>query len=160
MGGGAVRFPFLCKTIKRSMVDKSLVENVVNEHLTNSSLFLVSVKVSKNNVVIVTIDGDEGVKVNDCIELSRFIESKLDRNKEDFELTITSFGLEEYFTLQRQYKKNIGENVEVVLLDDTKINGVLSKCEDDKIEITNKRQKSQLSISFNEIKKTRMIINF
>ena len=79
------------------MIDKNLVENITNEakqSLQRDDIFVVQIKVSKNNVIEVSIDGDNGVKVEDCIELSRYIDKHLDRDKEDFELTVMSFGLD------------------------------------------------------------------
>ncbi len=143
------------------MVDKKKIELLANEYLLNKEIFLVNVKVSKNNVIVVTIDGDIGVKVDDCIELSRFIESKMNRDIEDYELTVTSFGLEQYFTMKRQYKKNIGENIEVIDTDKQKIYGVLKSVDERGItlENKNKNKKEDIVIDFDDIDKSRVVIN-
>ncbi len=145
-----------------NMIDKKVVESIVNECLIDSDLFLVGVKVSKNNVITVTIDGDNGVIVDDCIEISRKINTELDRDKEDYELTVTSFGLGEYFTLPRQYKKNLSQQVEVVLNEGEKVIGVLDAVNDESIVIKYKEKKQEHSteIAFSDIKKTKVVISF
>lgn len=140
------------------MIDGKKIELLANEYLQNKDIFLVSVKVSKDNVVVVCIDGDNGVNVDDCVELSRYIESKVDRDIEDYELTVTSFGLEQYFTMQRQYKKNVGENIEVVTTDNEKINGILKAVNEDAITLENKKKQEDIVIGFDNINKSRVLI--
>lgn len=158
--GNGQKFPLFCSTF--NMIDKKVVESIVNECLIGSDLFLVGVKVSKNNVITVTIDGDNGVVVDDCIDISRKINSELDRDKEDYELTVTSFGLGEYFTLPRQYKKNLSQQVEVVLNEGEKVIGVLSEVNDEYIVVKykEKKQEHSITIAFNDIKKTKVVISF
>lgn len=73
------------------MIAKEIIEAIAREHLENTPLELVKVKVTKDNDIDVTITReDAGVTIDDCVELSRFIESKLDRDKEDFSLTVGS----------------------------------------------------------------------
>lgn len=140
------------------MIDGKKIELLANEYLQNKDVFLVGVKISKDNVVVVCIDGDNGVNVDDCVELSRYIESKMDRNVEDYELTVTSFGLEQYFTMQRQYKKNVGENIEVVTTNNEKINGILKAVNEDAITLENKKKHEDIVIGFDDITKSRVLI--
>lgn len=145
------------------MIDKNLVENITNEaiqSLQRDDIFVVQIKVSKNNVIEVSIDGDNGVKVEDCIELSRYIDKHLDRDKEDFELTVMSFGLEEYFTMKRQFNKNIGRDIELIDKDGEKHNGVLADVDEKGIVLTTKKDKQGKSFSFEDIDKAKVIINF
>lgn len=145
------------------MIDKNLVENITNEaiqSLQRDDIFVVQIKVSKNNVIEVSIDGDNGVKVEDCIELSRYIDKHLDRDKEDFELTVMSFGLEEYFTMKRQFNKNIGQDIELIDKEGEKHNGVLADVDEKGIILTTKKDKNGKSFSFEDIDKAKVIINF
>lgn len=145
------------------MIDKNLVENITNEaiqSLQRDDIFVVQIKVSKNNVIEVSIDGDNGVKVEDCIELSRYIDKHLDRDKEDFELTVMSFGLEEYFTMKRQFNKNIGQDIELIDKEGEKHNGVLADVDEKGIVLTTKKDKNGKSFSFEDIDKAKVIINF
>ena len=83
------------------MIDKKIVEDIVKEVFVGKDLFLVSIKITKNNVITITIDGDNGVKISDCVNVSKYVEKTLENNtEENFELNVTSFGLEEYFTLE------------------------------------------------------------
>ncbi len=141
------------------MIDSKLVENIVNEYLEGREIFLVGVKVSKNNIITVTIDSDSKVVVENCIEVSKYIEKNLNRDEEDFELTVTSFGLGEYFVMERQYKKNIGQNIEVVLDDGSKENGILTEVSDGKILITQKKKIEPVIIELITVKKSRVVIS-
>jgi ribosome maturation factor RimP len=87
-----------------------LLKNVLDE---NPSLFLIDLSIDKDNRIRVIIDGDEGVKVEDCIMVSRAIEHNLDREEEDFSLEVLSAGVSEPLTLVRQYKKNLGRKLAV-----------------------------------------------
>lgn len=109
------------------MIDKVKIGEIVAEVLGDGALFLVDVKVSRDNRIEVFIDGDEGVKIQDCIDLSRKVESQLDREEEDFELSVLSWGLGEPLKLKGQYVKNIGKKVELVLLSGEVIEGVLKE---------------------------------
>ncbi|MEM7187201.1 MAG: ribosome assembly cofactor RimP [Bacteroidota bacterium] len=87
-----------------------LLENVLEE---NPALFLIDLSIDKENRIKVIIDGDEGVKVEDCIMVSRAIEHNLDREEEDFSLEVLSAGVSEPLKLVRQYKKNLGRKLAV-----------------------------------------------
>ena len=74
------------------MIDRNIVSGIVNEWLEDKEYFLVDVSVSPDDKIVVEIDHAEGVWIDDCVELSRFIESKLDREEEDYELEVGSAG--------------------------------------------------------------------
>ena len=85
----------------------------------NPSLFLIDLDISSANHIKVIIDGDEGVKVEDCILVSRAIEGELDREEEDFSLEVLSAGVSEPLKLVRQYKKNLGRSLKVKTAEET-----------------------------------------
>jgi ribosome maturation factor RimP len=87
-----------------------LLEKALEE---NPSLFLISLSITGDNQIKVVIDGDKGVSVQDCIDVSRAIEHNLDREAEDFSLEVLSAGVSEPLTLVRQYQKNIGRDLKV-----------------------------------------------
>jgi ribosome maturation factor RimP len=89
---------------------KQLLQDVLDEH---PALFLIDLSISENNQIKVIIDGDEGVKVEDCMAVSRGIEHNLDREEKDFSLEVLSAGVSEPLTLFRQYKKNIGRKLNI-----------------------------------------------
>jgi len=94
--------------LKQKITD--LLEEAMGE---NPTLFLISLDIQGNNEIKVVIDGDAGVKVEDCIAVSRKVEHNLDREEEDFSLEVMSAGATSPLTLPRQYKKNVGRQLAV-----------------------------------------------
>lgn len=93
---------------------KDKVELLLNKALQeNPSLFLVNLTIGADNSIKVVLDGDEGVSLQDCVDVSRAIEHNLDREEEDFSLEVTSAGATSPLTLPRQYNKNIGRKLQV-----------------------------------------------
>ncbi|WP_421807990.1 ribosome assembly cofactor RimP [Flagellimonas sp.] len=93
---------------------KDKVELLLNKALQeNPSLFLVNLTIGADNSIKVVLDGDEGVSLQDCMDVSRAIEHNLDREEEDFSLEVTSAGATSPLTLPRQYNKNIGRKLQV-----------------------------------------------
>lgn len=146
------------------MIDKVKISEIVEEFLTDEKLFLVDVKVSRDNRIEVFIDGDDGVKIQDCIDLSRNLESRFDREEEDFELSVLSWGLGEPLKLKRQYVKNIGQKVEAVCVSGECIEGVLKEvCESGlSIEVTKGKGKKMTvetaDVAFENLKTIKVII--
>ena len=116
---------------------KHLIEPVLTEH----HLFLVELKISKDNVIEVFVDALEGVNIQTCIAVSREIESSLNRDGEDFELTVSSAGLGYPFKVEQQYQKNLGKSVEIKLNDHTKLNGILLRFTPEEIVIEQEEKK-------------------
>ena len=153
------------------MIDKVLIAGIVNEKLTEDQ-FLVDVTISSSNVIHVMVDSDSVISINQIVEISRYIEDKLDREVEDFELSVFSAGLSEPFSLLRQYKKNLGTEIEVLLTNGQKFIGLMTKADDQGIdlEVTTK-EKSEGSkkkelitrvhpIGYSEIKEAKKILKF
>jgi ribosome maturation factor RimP len=116
------------------MIKQELIENLVSEALTEE-YFIVQVTVKKGNVIDVVIDGDNGVAIQKCVEISRQIEQNLDRETEDFELTVSSAGLSNPFLVYRQYLKNIGKEVEVKTGIEKPITGNLIQVDQDGFDL-------------------------
>ncbi|MBT8255640.1 MAG: ribosome assembly cofactor RimP [Bacteroidia bacterium] len=108
-----------------------LLQHALDE---NPSLFLIDLTITENNQIRVTIDGDEGVKVEDCIAISRAIEHNLDRDNEDFSLEVLSAGVSEPLTLKRQYKKNLGRKLSLKTGNE-KLEGKLTQVDDEGITL-------------------------
>ena len=147
------------------------IEEFVKDYLSGSKeLFLVDIKIAPGNKVTVLLDGDKGVTIDDCTVLNKalykFIEEKEVFGAANFSLEVSSFGVDRPLQLLRQYKKNIGRNVEVVLNDGTKQEGTLTEVNDDEIKIEqktgkgNKMTKQTTTILFNQIKHTTVLITF
>jgi len=98
-------------------------------------VFVTGIRIGSDNQINLFIDGDNGVTIKDCVELSRLIEGILDRNKDDFALDVSSHGAATPLILPRQYTKHIGRNFEIKLIDDTKLEGTLISCDNEEIKI-------------------------
>ena len=96
-------------------------------------LFLIDFELSLGNKVNVTIDGDNGVTVDDCVQLSRSLENNLDRDREDFSLEVSSAGANTPLVHRRQYVKNIGRILNLVTCDNEKYEAVLKDVSDQNI---------------------------
>jgi len=153
------------------MIDKVKIAALVNEKLTEDQ-FLVEVTVSSSNVIHIMVDSDQGISINQIVELSRYVENNLDREAEDFELSVFSAGLSEPFRLFRQYKKNEGTEIDVLLTDGQKFAGLLLKADElgidlevttkEKIEGTKKKELVTKVHHFDypEIKETKKVLKF
>ena len=107
------------------MIEKIKILELVQGALEGTDKYLVNLKVTPDNRIYVDIDGDNGVNIDDCIELSRAVESQLDRDEEDFELNVSSAGADSPLKLTRQYVKNVGRDLEVVMFDGKEAEGTL-----------------------------------
>ena len=108
------------------MIDVKLVENIVEDYLINKpDVFLVDVKISPKNEIVVELDSFTGLGIDDCIALNKEVESKLDREVEDYELEVGSAGLTSPFKITKQYEKYRNKPVEVLLKDGKKYEGLL-----------------------------------
>ena len=118
------------------MIPESKIKQLVEARIEGTKLFVVAISVSSSNKINVLIDGYDGVSVNDCIDVSRGVEHNLDREDQDFELEVSSAGLDMPFSVFEQYKKNLGRQVKVYTNDGRKHEGELIHVDDEKIEIT------------------------
>ena len=107
------------------MISEQLIKDLTTQHLEGTDRFAVSVAVRSDNRIRIFIDSDTRVLIEHCIELSKFIESQLNREIEDFELNVSSSGLDQPYKLSRQYIKNTGREVSVLQKDNSKIEGTL-----------------------------------
>ena len=97
-----------------SIITYENIQNIVSSFIEGTDMFIVEIALSKSNNITVSIDSPQGVDIDTCVELSRYIEQHLDREQEDFELTVASAGLSEPFKVHKQYLKNIGKLVQVL----------------------------------------------
>lgn len=153
------------------MISSSEIESKANEYFKGTDLFLVDVSVSSTNNIHVAFDKMEGaISIEDCIALNRFIEQNFDRDHEDYQLNVSSPGLNEPFKNLNQYKKHIGQQVKIKTNDQKEIKGELRKVDDENIQIFS-RNKQKVDgkrkwveelkeIDFNNIKETKVVISF
>ena len=146
------------------MIDKLFVLDVIDKSLAGTDKFLVDLKISTDNRINVAIDGDNGITIDDCIELSRTIENNLDRDVEDFELNVASAGLDQPLKLRRQYKKNIGQDLTVTTFGGETFEGHLADANDDYITLKLPGKKNThtgpIQINYPDIKTATIVIKF
>ena len=157
------------------MIDKKKVRELVEERMSelDNGLFIVELSVSSNNVIQVELDKHEGgVSVEDCIRVSRNVEHNLDREEQDFELQVSSAGLDKGLRVLAQYKKNIGRNVKVKLVEKGSIEGELVAATEEEITLRTTRKEriegrkkketiiEDQQIPMEQIKETKIVISF
>ncbi len=149
-----------------------MVSRLVEEKLASSSNYLVDVVIKPGNLIVVEIDSDEAVSIDDCAELSRHLEEHLDRDVEDYELEVGSAGITSPFKVLRQYVKNIGNEVEMLLKNGSKLTGVLKSADENGVVVSVEKKvkpegaKRKVTViedesyTFDEIKYTKYLIRF
>ena len=157
------------------MISKKIVTALIQERIEelDNGLFVVSLTISPANVINVEIDKYEGnVSVKDCMSVSRNVEHNLDREVADFELSVSSAGLDKGLRVFAQYEKNIGRTVKVKLTEGAKIEGELINATPDQITVRTKKKeriegkkKKELiiedhAINMGEVKETKIVISF
>ena len=146
------------------MISEQLIKDLTTLHLEGTDRFAVSVAVRSDNRIRVFIDSDTHVLIEHCIELSKFIESQLNREIEDFELNVSSSGLDQPYKLSRQYIKNIGREVSVLLKDNSKIEGALQTADEEGFSVKEVTKVKKVIVEtthkflYSDIKETKEII--
>ena len=148
------------------MIDKVKILGIIQDGLKDSEdKFVVSVKITPYNRIFFEIDGYNGINIDDWIELSRYIESQLNRDEEDFELNVASAGLDSPLRLTRQYIKNVGRDLSVTMTDGEKIEGELTAANEEEIVVSplagrKKIKPEPITIKYADIKVAKMIVKF
>ncbi len=157
------------------MINKKKIEELALERIAelDKDLFIVEISISASNSMRVEIDSAFGnVAIEDCISVSRNIEHNLDREEQDFELQVSSPGLDKPFRVVQQYKKNVGREVKLTSLNGVKLEGVLKSADDNGVVIETTRKerlegkKKKVTLveehpfNYDEIKETKIVITF
>ncbi len=149
------------------MIDKVRIENLVKEFIGDTGLFLVAVKVSSAGKITILADKKGGITIDECVSISRFVESSLNRDEEDFELQVSSPGLSTPFLVKEQYYNSEGKNVEVIVKEGGKYSGFLKNVTDGGFEIETEikikgkgKEKKDISFNYDQVKSTREIVSF
>jgi len=148
------------------------IRRLAESKLANESQFIVDVVLSSRQgprKVLILLDGDHGVSIDDCADLSREVAKALDENDwiaDNYTLEVSTAGLDHPLKSIRQYKKNIGRRVKVKLKDATPVEGTLTAADTDKIVLTEetgtgkKKETKTREILFTEIEKTLVMVSF
>ena len=114
----------------------SEILDAIGSEIVARGCFLVDISVSKDNDIILTIESENGkIELDDCVSLSRFFESKFDRELEDYSLTVSSAGLDQPFKVMKQFLKATGSKVEVQLKGGKKMIALLTAADEDSITL-------------------------
>ena len=162
--------PSFCLMINKKKIEELALERI--EEL-DKDLFIVEISISASNSIRVEIDSASGnVAIEDCISVSRNIEHNLDREEQDFELQVSSPGLDKPFRVVQQYKKNVGREVKLTPVNGVKLEGVLKSADDNGVVIETTRKerlegkKKKVTVveehpfNYDEIKETKIVITF
>lgn len=154
------------------MITKEQIQKIVNEINQGTDRFLVDLKIDAGNKITVEMDALSGFSIGDCVKISRFIEEKLDRETEDFELNVSSPGADKPFKVPMQYKKNIGRTLKVNTIDKQTVEGKLTDANETEFTIeTNTRERIEgkkakqnvirkHQFQINQIKEAKVILSF
>jgi ribosome maturation factor RimP len=154
------------------MIQKELIYQLIEEFIADTENFIVDVKVSPDNGIVVELDSEKGIDIEYCAKLSRFIESKFDREVEDFDLEVGSAGLGSPFKVLKQYQKNIGNEVEILTKAGKKFSAMLKGATEESFTVTVTKQvkpegaKRKVTVEedvvfpYNEVKYTKYLIRF
>lgn len=154
------------------MIDKNVVKKLVEEWLQDKEYFLVNIEISPDDRIVVEIDHADGVWIEDCVALSKYIEDHLNRDEEDYELEVGSAGLGQPFKVPQQYINFIGKEVEVLDADGKKVKGILKAVEgndftvgvEEKVKVEGKKRPVKQEVDhvyqMDKVKYTKYIISF
>uniref|UniRef100_UPI0040261400 ribosome assembly cofactor RimP n=1 Tax=Prevotella sp. TaxID=59823 RepID=UPI0040261400 len=154
------------------MIDKNVVKKLVDEWLQDQEYFLVDIEISPDNRIVVEIDHADGVWIEDCVALSRYIEERLSRDDEDYELEVGSAGLGQPFKVPQQYVNFVGKEVEVLDADGIKVKGILKAVDgndftvgvEEKVKVEGKKRPVKMEVDhvyqMDKVKYTKYIISF
>lgn len=157
------------------MIQKEIIRKLAQERIDERfpEVFIVDISISTRNSITVELDKENSyVSIEECVAVSRNIEHNLDREVQDFELHVSSAGLDKPFRVLKQYLKNIEKEVDAVLKDGTKISGILKQVDEQKISIETTRTEKpegkkkketiveQIELPMSKIKETKIVISF
>lgn len=153
------------------MIKVEDIKAVVEQAIAGTDMFVVEVKVTPDNRIEVSLDSMQGVDIDSCVAVSRFIENAINRDDEDYELMVASAGLTEPLRELKQFEKNLGKEVEVLFKNGQKQKGILRGITDTTITLEyqekqlleGKKRKHLVSrveeLSLDSIKHTKLVIN-
>jgi ribosome maturation factor RimP len=165
-GTMGTRVPYFI-IINQIMIDKAKIEELTKEFIEGTGLFLVAVKLIATGRITILVDKKEGITIDECGSISRFVEKNLNRDEEDFELMVSSPGLDMPFMVKEQYYKSEGKKVEITSTEGEKFSGLLKNVTNGGFEIETEvkvkgktRELKDLSFNYDQVKSTREVVSF
>jgi ribosome maturation factor RimP len=154
------------------LITKDYITTIITEYLSDGPVFLTGLKIGSDNHINIFLDGDEGVKISDCVAVSRHLEKTLNEKSLDFSLDVSSHGASTPLIMPRQYKKHIGRDFEIKLEDGTKMEGTLVDFDGNEIVLENSFRENkpigkgkitvtkQQKINYKQIKESKVKLKF
>ena len=142
------------------MIDKNAVKQLVDTWLEGKDYFLTDLTISTDDRIVVEIDHKDGVWIEDCVALSRFIEDGLNRDEEDFELEVGSAGIGQPFKVHKQYEIHQGDTVEVLTAEGKKLIGTLTGVQPESFTVTVTEQVKEEGKKRPVMKERDVVLNF
>jgi len=149
------------------MIKKEQIAEIAEKHLQGTDKYLIDISVKPGNKITLVIDSDTSVMIDDCSRLSKAVEASLNRDLEDFELNVTSYGADKPLINKRQFTKNIGRQLVITTKDEKKIKGKLVTAGENFVTleaIANTKQKEKttqaIEIEYNNIEQAKIILAF
>ena len=150
------------------MIAKEEIKKIVEPKIKELGGFFVDLKVNTANVINLFFDRYEGVQLEHCLQISKYVEAHFDRDIEDYELTVCSAGLDNPFKVSEQYQKHQGKEVGVLLNTGKRKRGIILSYQDDVLRLGVEKKKKgikkqiieEVLIPKSEIKETKLKINF
>ena len=125
------------------MINKETIQTLTEEWLKDNDYFLVDINFGADDRIVIEIDHADGVWIEDCAALSRFLQEQLGDELGDYELEVGSAGLGQPFKVAQQFINHIGDTVEVLELDGKKVQGVLKSVEGTNFTVTVQEKQKQ-----------------
>ena len=154
------------------MINKEIIQTLTEEWLQGNDYFLVDIIFGADDRIVIEIDHADGVWIEDCAELSRFLQEKLGDELGEYELEVGSAGLGQPFKVAQQYVNHVGDEVEVIAADGKKIVGVLKQVDGNQFTVTTQEKQVpegkkrpvkvdvDKTFSMDEVKSTKYVLNF
>ena len=133
--------PLILVLINAFMIDKNIIQKAVDEWLQKGDYYLVDVEMTDDDRIVIEIDHADGVWIEDCADLSRFLQEKLGDELGDYELEVGSAGIGQPFKVIQQYRNHVGKEVEVLTVDGQKLQGILKVVNDDDTFVVTVKEK-------------------
>ena len=164
----------LVLTNKYNMIDKNVITTAVEEWLAQGDYYLVDVEMTADDRIVIEIDHADGVWIEDCADLSRFLQEKLGDELGDYELEVGSAGIGQPFKVVQQYRNHVGKEVEVLQQNGQKVQGLLKEVSEDgsQFVVTTKEKQHvegkkrpvlvevDKAFGINEVKYCKYVLNF
>lgn len=140
------------------MITSEGITALVEQHIRDTEIFVVEITVKSGNAIRVHVDRPEGISIDECVQINRYLNEQLDRDVEDYSLEVSSPGMGAPFRVKQQYNKNLGRKIDILLTDGDRISGTLQLVTEEGIVLHMKGNDKE--IRFEEIKTAKAIISF